>query len=68
MSFFDPVYSNDQIGIDEDLLADGIPRPSFEKSNRTESHGRLDTAPDQSSEVKYSIESSLIDFVLLNFS
>jgi hypothetical protein len=54
MSFFDPVYPND----DNDLLADGIPRPTFRKDIKNESNETLDTDTiinndqDQSSEVK----------------
>lgn len=40
MSFFDPVYSNEE---ENDLLADGIPRPTFIKGNQTESNETLDT-------------------------
>jgi hypothetical protein len=39
MSFFDPVYPND----DNDLLADGIPRPTFRKDIKNESNETLDT-------------------------
>jgi len=52
MSFFDPVYPND-----DDLLADGIPRPTFGKENKNESNETLDTDTitnndqDQTSEV-----------------
>jgi hypothetical protein len=54
VSFFDPVYSNEN---ENDLLADGIPRPSFGKRNGNESNETLDTDTitnndqDQSSEV-----------------
>jgi hypothetical protein len=63
MSFFDPVYPNDDIQISDDdenendLLADGIPRPTFGKGNKNESNETLDTDTvinvdqDQSSEV-----------------
>ncbi len=62
MSFFEPVYPNDDIQISDDendLLADGIPRPSFERNNRNESNETLDSNTltnndeDQTSEVKY---------------
>ncbi|CAF1233045.1 unnamed protein product [Adineta steineri] len=62
MSFFDPVYQNDiiQISDDEDendLLADGIPRPTFGKANKNESNETLDndtiinSDQDQSTEI-----------------
>jgi hypothetical protein len=38
MSFFDPVYQNEN-----DLLADGIPRPTFGKERKNESNETLDT-------------------------
>jgi len=53
MSFFDPVYQNEN-----DLLADGIPRPTFGKGIKNESNETLDTDTiinndqDQSAEVK----------------
>jgi hypothetical protein len=56
VSFFDPVYPNDDD--ENDLLADGIPRPSFRKGIRNESNETLGTDTitnndqDQSSEVK----------------
>jgi hypothetical protein len=56
MSFFDPVYPNDDEN-ENDLLADGIPRPTFGKGIKNESNETLDTDTiinndqDQSSEV-----------------
>ncbi|CAF5091655.1 unnamed protein product [Rotaria magnacalcarata] len=48
MSFFDPVYSNEtmQMNDDEnenDLLADGIPRGIFEQENKDELNETYDT-------------------------
>ena len=66
MSFFDPVYSNGHVAIEEDeendLLADGIPRPSLGNDNQKESHVRsdIDIVLEQSSDVKYSIKLSLL--------
>ena len=74
MSFFDPVYSNDQIEMSDeenDLLADGIPRPSFEKSNRNESNETLRSETiinqDQSSEVNDYILETRRFFLLSRF-
>jgi hypothetical protein len=57
MSFFDPVYPNNDDENENDLLADGIPRPTFGKENKNESNETLDTDTitnndqDQTSEV-----------------
>jgi len=59
MSFFDPVYQNDDEN-ENDLLADGIPRPTFGKESKNESNETLDTDTiinsdqDQSLEVRIS--------------
>lgn len=68
MSFFDPVYSNGHVAIEEndddenDLLADGIPRPSLGNNNQKESHATadIDIVLEQSSDVKYLIKLSLL--------
>ncbi len=72
VSFFEPVYPNDDDENENDLLADGIPRPSFGKGNRNESNETLGTDTitnndeEQSSEVKDWINLSLL--LLLWFS
>lgn len=62
MSIFDPVYSNEN---ENDLLADGIPRPTFIQGNQTESNETLDTdtiTNNDQEEVKIEIKESILFF------
>lgn len=81
MSFFDPVYQNDDIEISDDenendLLADGIPRPTFRQENKNESNETLDndtiinSDQDQSSDVKKKVKNNRKIFFcyLVNFN